>query len=96
MTRDRLNQLLHAEVETWSALSYPALRETSFPVVTRHGSPGAAEFYQAEVNAVEITPEYVHVVVAVDGGGLSAFVPVSTSFLVYADRRVDVPGLNAD
>jgi hypothetical protein len=96
VTRDRLKLLLHAEVERWSARPYPALREANFPVVTQRGSPGAADFYQAEVNAVEITPEYVHVAVAVDDGGLSAFAPVSTSFVVYADGRIDVPRLGGD
>jgi hypothetical protein len=46
--------------------------------------------YQVEVQLLENKPEYVHGMVSVDSGTLlRAFKPLSWSFLVHGDGRVE-------
>ena len=89
MARSDLQECLRREVERWSAKPFDVLVTELEDVVAY--SCEEPDFYQVEVQALERIAEYIHVSVAVDHGGWRAFVPVSTSFLVYQDGRVDVP-----
>lgn len=40
------------------------------------------EVLQIELDVLEIDPDYVHIGISIDDGGLSAFVPVTTSALI--------------
>ncbi len=84
-----LQVALVREVERWSALSYQRLRsDVRETVVEEREVDGLA--YTVEVDLLEDLPEYVHVAVAVDDGSLRwAVCPLSHSFLVYPDGRVD-------
>jgi hypothetical protein len=47
--------------------------------------------HQVEVKILQSTPEYVHVLIGVDSGRLRSFKPLSTSFMVFRDGRVEKP-----
>jgi hypothetical protein len=87
MDKDELRLRLGCEVGRWSAKSYDALK-TELRDVVAYSLGEGLEFYQVEVQLLESEPEYVHVGVAVDDGGWRAYMPRSTSFLVYRDGRV--------
>lgn len=89
MTRDELQECLRAELVKWSAIPLSELESR----IRANGvyevkSPGGD--YQVEVQVLENTPDYLHVSVAVDGGGLSAFKPLTGSFIAYRDGRVSL------
>lgn len=70
MTRTKMRSLLRAEVAQWASRTYRELRQLSYPVTEAHGVPGAEHFYETEVVLLEANPEYVHLSVAVDDGGV--------------------------
>lgn len=88
-TRSQLETVLEREVGSWASKSPGALRielaqraAYSFEV---DGRP-----YQAEVEILEDTSEYLHVVVIVDDTSLGrAIKPLNRSFLVRSDGTVD-------
>lgn len=91
MNRHQLRSCLETELDDWVKLSFDELKtklKDDEYVYERVEKPNS---YQVEVGLLESKPEYVHVFVAVDDGRWSAFHPVSTSFLVYRDGRVDRP-----
>jgi hypothetical protein len=53
-----------------------------------NGATGKA-FYQVEVQLLDSKHEYVHIGVSVDDGGWRSFFPMSTTFIVRADGRVE-------
>jgi len=87
--REELGPFLHAEVDKWSAKSYEALGKDLRAGDYERCEEGAE--YHVEVSLLENCIDYVHVMVAVcsDKAGWSCFHPLSTSFLVYRDGRVD-------
>ena len=91
MDQSELIGCLKQELEQWSKKPYAALiAELKEEVVYERGE--GAERCQVEVQLLENTPEYVHVSVAVDDGTFRRFIsPMSTSFLVYQDGRIDQP-----
>jgi len=92
MTRADLKVKLVEQAERWGAHPYGELRIRAYPVIERFGTPGTSDFFQVEVTLLEHTDAYVHVSVAVDDGGLTAFVPVSTSVVVHARAGADSAG----
>jgi hypothetical protein len=86
--RGDLPPYLWAEVEKCSAKSYETLRSELKDVYARceEGEP-----YHVEVQLLEDRSDYVHVGVAVcsEEVGWSCFSPLSQSFIVYRDGRVD-------
>jgi len=86
--REWLSAALEREAATWSAKTYHALAEELRDVAAyeRTDEGGA---YQVEVQLLERTADYVHVLVSVDDGGWRAFVPVSSSFIVHRDGRLE-------
>lgn len=92
MNRDQLRRCLERELDEWSTIPFEAIKTRLHDdCVYERGE--APDLYQVEVQLHESTPEYVHVGIGVDDGGLSALKPVSASFLVYRDGRVDRPAL---
>ena len=88
MKREDLRPYLNKEVETWSSKSHSALREELRKGYVK-AEPGMP--YHVEVQVLEDREDYVHVFVAVcsEQAAWSCYHPLSTSFLVYRDGRVD-------
>lgn len=82
MTADALREALRREVAAWSAKPYDAL-VAELPEVAAYEAKLDGEDYQVEVQLIEHTPGYLHVMVAVDDGGWRAWKPLTGSFLVY-------------
>jgi hypothetical protein len=94
MEKAELTERLKAELNEWSRKTYHSLAtELQDVVVYQRGEE--ASRYQVEVLMYEHTPEYVHVGLMLDAGGWRQFIPLSTSFLVYRDGRVDRPEISS-
>jgi hypothetical protein len=78
------------ELDQWCRKGYGSLLEELRDVVA-YESGDASNRYQVEVQLLERTPKYVHVSLSLNDGGWRSFVPLSTSFLVYRDGRVERP-----
>ena len=79
--RKEWRKALDAEVRRWSAMScdalIAALRESQNYEITFE-----SKSYQVEVVLLENTDTYVHVMLSIDDGSLSAFVvPLSDTFI---------------
>ena len=94
MEKAELKERLKAELNEWSRKTYDSLATELQDVVVYEGGEGASR-YQVEVLLYEHTPEYVHVGLMLDAGGWRQFIPLSTSFLVYRDGRVDRPEISS-
>jgi len=85
--RQQWREVLQAEMQKWSALPYDQLLaqlRTTFAYEIERGS----RRYQVEIEALENTPEYVHVAISVDDGSVPAsFVPVTQSFVTTRPGR---------
>ncbi len=89
MKREDLGVFLERELARWSAKSYEVLRQE-----LREGNHTQAEAgaeYHLEVDLLENREDYVHVTVSVcsERVGWSCIQPLSTSFLVFRDGRVE-------
>lgn len=89
MKRKDLGPYLEAEVRRWSAKSYNALREelkAAAHVECREDAP-----VHLEVELLERKRDYVHVMVSVcsQSAKWSCYHPLSTSFIVHRDGRVE-------
>jgi hypothetical protein len=74
-------EVLDAEAQRWSALSSEQLLSELHDVQTYEVEWNARR-YQVEVELLENTDTYVHVMIAVDDGHLPASIsPVSTTFI---------------
>jgi hypothetical protein len=79
--RDKWRKVLDSEVERWSAMSCEQL-------ISELHDPQAYEVeldskkYQVEVELLEDTGEYIHVIVSVDDGSLPAsLLPLTHTFI---------------
>ena len=90
MKREELRPYLDHEIAKWSAKSYQTLREELRDGNFADAANPSAE-YHLEVDLLENRNDYVHVSVAVCSERVrwSCFHPLSRSFLVYRDGRVD-------
>ncbi len=79
--REEWRPVLDAEVGRWLEKSYEQLL-SELPEVTVYEIEFAAKQYQVEVELLENTTEYVHVLVSVDDGSLPASLfPLSHTFI---------------
>ena len=79
--REEWRPVLDAEVGRWSEKSYEQIL-SELPEVKAYEIEFAAKQYQVEVELLENTAEYVHVLVSVDDGSLPAsFFPLSHTFI---------------
>ncbi len=90
MDKALLKICLRRELDLWSAKPYDALA-TELQDTVAYSVGEGSECYQVEVDRLECTPEYVHVCISVDDGHWRAFVPLTTSFIVHRDWRVEKP-----
>ena len=89
MKREDLRPYLQHEIDKWSAKSYQSLR-----LELKEGNYTQADKgdeYHLEVDLLESRDDYVHVSVAVCSEKVpwSCIHPLSHSFLVYCDDRID-------
>jgi len=90
MTKSELQKLLDAEVDELSRRSYARLVD-DLPDVLAYERGGGASYHQFEVQMIEHQPDYVHVVVSIDDGSfLRSISPMTRSFIVHRDGRVEV------
>jgi hypothetical protein len=90
MTKSELQRLLDAEVDQLSRRSYARLVD-DLPDVLAYERGGGASYHQFEVQMIEHQPDYVHVVVSIDDGSfLRSISPMTRSFIVHRDGRVEV------
>jgi hypothetical protein len=79
--REQWRPVLDAEVKRWSAKSCEQLL-AELPEVQAYETEFENKMYQVEVEILENTEKYVHVLVAVDDGTLPASLsPLSSSFI---------------
>jgi hypothetical protein len=86
--REDLGRYLQEEVKNWSSKSFGTLRDELRKGYERC-DPGS--LYHLEVTLLEDREDYVHVSLAVCSENVrwSCFNPLSASFIVYQDGRVD-------
>jgi hypothetical protein len=90
MTKSELQRLLDAEVDELSRRSYARLVD-DLPDVLAYDRGGGASYHQFEVQMIEHEPDYVHILVSVDDGGfLRSFSPITRSFIVHRDGRIEI------
>ena len=90
MNRKQLRACLNREVDCWSRKPFDQI-VAELPEPLHYESVHEGLVYRAEALILEQN-DYVHVCVAVDDGGLLRFMfPLSTSFLVYRNGKVDKP-----
>ena len=87
MKKEKLRQCLQTEVDAQALKSYDEFMRPDDIEGYQKGSGKA--WYQVTVTVLEKTEEYVHIMVSDDDGGWRAFLPMSHSFLIYKDGRVD-------
>jgi len=89
MKKHQLQSLLNAEVDEWAGKSYSKLVEDLADIAAYERSNDDG-FYQFEVQMIEHEPDYVHVIVSIDDGSfLRSLKPLSWSFIVHRDGRVE-------
>jgi hypothetical protein len=90
MTKSELQRLLDAEVDELSRRSYARLVD-DLPDVLAYQRVGGPGYHQFEVQMLEHEPDYVHVLVSIDDGSFWRSVsPITRSFIVHRDGRVEV------
>jgi hypothetical protein len=90
MTKSELQRLLDAEVEELSRRSYARLVD-DLPDVFAYQRGGGASYHQFEVQMIEHEPGYVHILVSVDDGSFwRSCAPMTRSFIVHRDGRIEV------
>jgi hypothetical protein len=90
MTKSELQRLLDAEVDELSRRSYARLVDDLSDVLA-YERGGGASYHQFEVQMIEHEPDYVHILVSVDDGGfLRSFSPITRSFIVHRDGRIEI------
>ena len=82
--------MLDAEVDELSRRSYARLVDKLSDILAYERGDGAS-CHQFEVQMIEHEPDYVHVLVSIDDGSfLRSVSPLSRSFIVYRDGRIEV------
>ncbi len=90
MKKEKLQGLLDAEVDQLSRWSYARLIEELSDILAYQRGSGP-DYHQFEVQMIECEPNYVHISVAVDDGSLlKSISPISRSFIVHRDGRVEL------
>lgn len=90
MTEAQLRELLSRETLAWAERS-PAdiVSELATPHVSRRGTGDT--WHEIEVRLLEATDDYIHVQTSIhDGSVVWALKPVTSSFLVYRDGRIEI------
>ena len=73
--------MLDAQVKRWSEKSYNQLR-IELSDIQRYEVESASKLYQVEIQLIENTEEYVHVLIGVDDGSLPwSIFPATADFI---------------
>jgi hypothetical protein len=79
--REEWHKVLNSEVQRWSAMSYDQLI-SELRTVQAYVVELDSKKYQIEVDILENTDKYLHVMVAVDDGSLPASIsPLTSTFI---------------
>ena len=90
MKKDQLQSLLDTEIYELSRRPYTRLVDELSDVVSYERGSGS-DYHQFEVQMIEHELEYVHVVVSIDDGSFKKFIsPISRSFIVHRDGRIEM------
>ena len=92
MKRKDLQAFCRAKAEEFERMGYAHWKKQSYPIATEVSVGGKT--LQVEVDLLEDTDDCLHIGISVDDGGLSAYFPPSTSFIVRKDaphRDPDLP-----
>ena len=85
--REQWRPVLEAESQRWSSMSYEQLVST-LAAEQVYEVEFESRKYQVEVELLENTEKYIHVIVAVDDGTLPASIrPLTFSFIRYKDSE---------
>jgi len=90
MTEAQLRELLSQETLAWAERS-PAdiVAELAKPQTYRRGMGDTQ--HEIEVTLLEATEDYIHVKTSInDGSMVWALTPITSSFLVYRDGRIEI------
>ena len=90
MTETQLRELLSRETLAWAEKS-PAdiVAELATPQKLARGA--GESWHELEVTLLEATDEYIHVRTSIHDGSLAlALKPITSSFLVYRDGRIEI------
>lgn len=81
--------MLAREIDSWSRRPLTEL-ESTLKEPTSYACSSEGTTFQVEVQLLEVEPSYIHVAVAVDDGSLwRSLKPLSSSFIVHRDGRVE-------
>jgi len=90
MQKNQLRSLLDAEIDELSGRPYATLVEELADVVAYERGEGSS-YHQFEIQMIEHEHDYVHVIASIDDGSiLKVIFPISRSFVVHRDGRVEV------
>ena len=90
MTEAQLRELLSQETLAWAEKS-PAdiVAELAKPQTYRRGAGDTR--HEIEVTLLEATDDYIHVKTSINDGSLVwALTPITSSFLIYRDGRIEI------
>jgi hypothetical protein len=90
MTEAQLRELLSQETLTWVERA-PAdiVAELAKPQTYRRGTGDT--WHEIEVTLLEATDDYIHVKTSINDGSLVwALKPITSSFLIYRDGRIEI------
>ena len=90
MTEAQLRELLSQELLAWAERS-PAdiVVDLAEPQIRQSGSGDG--WHEIEVSLLEKTDEYLHVMASIhDGSFVLSLKPITASFLVYRDGRIEM------
>jgi hypothetical protein len=90
MTEAQLRELLSQETLAWAERT-PAdiVAELAKPQTYRRGTGGT--WHEIEVTLLEATDDYIHVKTSISDGSLVwALTPLTSSFLIYRDGRIEI------
>jgi hypothetical protein len=90
MTEAQLRELLSEETLAWAERP-PAdiVAELASPQTYRRGAGEA--WHEIEVRLLEATDDYIHVSTSIhDGSVVWSLSPITSSFLIYRDGRIEI------
>ena len=90
MTHAELRELLSHETLAWAERS-PAdiVADLASPHTTQRGTGDA--WHEIEVRLLEATDDYIHVQTSIHDGSVAwSLKPLTSSFLIYRDGRIEI------
>lgn len=84
MKKEMLKKVLEQEKEKYESKTYEELANLEDPLAyereTKYGK------CQIEIQKLEKNKDFIRISISVDDGGLRAFMPLSTNFLIYREN----------